>query len=307
MDQEHIRTFTLAGMIADAVGVPYEFLKRDTFHANAMVGHGTYDVPAGSWSDDSSLTLMLMATLTRGGSYDDYMRSLEAYVSAGAFTPSGEMFDIGNTTRQAVGNFVHGAPTLESGDPFESANGNGAIMRLSPLAITLLAESDAAVRRRTIMNWTAVTHRHERAMIGSVFYVELLRALLRELALPDALATVHEIVGQADFDSTELAYYEPLFAADFGQTPRAEIRSSGYVVDSLLAAVWLNFQFDDYRELVLAAVNLGEDTDTIAHIAALVLAARERQLALPEDWVNQLIMPDSINEMINNFVRQFST
>lgn len=84
MDQARIRTFTLAGMMADAVGVPYEFRQRDTFHATDMIGYGTYDVPAGSWSDDSSLTLMLMDTLTRGGSYDDYMRSLEAYALNGA-------------------------------------------------------------------------------------------------------------------------------------------------------------------------------------------------------------------------------
>lgn len=216
------------------------------------------------------------------------------------------MFDIGNTTRQALANFEHGTPALESGDASESANGNGTIMRLSPLAITLLTEPDTAVRRRTIVNWTAVTHRHERAMIGSVIYVELLRALLSGQALPEALVSVHQIVAGADFEPGELGYYAPLFTPDFGQTPREAIRSSGYVVDSLLAAVWLNFQFDDYRELVLAAVNLGEDTDTIAQLAALVLAARKPGLALPDEWIGGLIMPAKIQKIVHQFSLVFS-
>lgn len=300
-----IKTFIEAGMLADAFGVPYEFKSRDSFTATTMIGHGTYDMPIGSWSDDSSLTLILMQTMLEDKQYATFMHHAEDYMMHGAFTPNGEMFDIGATTRKAVINFAEGAAPLASGDRSEYANGNGGIMRVAPLAVTLLHEKDTAVRQATIENWTKLTHSHERSLVGSFIYVEFLRQCLLGSDLTEALCTVQAELEQTNYTPSEVALFDQIFAPDFAKTPRASIASSGYVVDSLLAAVWLNFHADDYESLILTAVNLGSDTDTIAQLAAHLFAATHHNLVLPRKWLQQLIMPDDIQHLINQFAQAY--
>jgi ADP-ribosylglycohydrolase len=137
--QQQIKNFLEAGMIADALGVPVEFEERDTYTVTRMQGHGTYNQPAGSWSDDSSLTICLAETLAQGGNPEVCMTKFVAYMDQGAYTPGGELFDIGNATRAAVIDFaVHGVPAVKAGGRSPWSNGNGALMRIAPLVFSSL-------------------------------------------------------------------------------------------------------------------------------------------------------------------------
>ena len=122
--------------VGDALGVPVEFMNRDTYEITDMIGHGTYDQHPGTWSDDTSLTLILIRHLYENSDLHELMTKMNQYRS-GYMTPYNECFDIGIATEQAIDRFMSGHEPETCGGTSESNNGNGALMRISPLAFTL--------------------------------------------------------------------------------------------------------------------------------------------------------------------------
>lgn len=302
--QAQITNFFEVSMIADALGVPVEFRPRDSYQLTGMTGHGTYDQPTGSWSDDSSLTLCLAETLTEGGGPTDLMNKFTAYL-AGDYTPRGVRFDIGGATSAAISRFnTQHVLATEAGSQSADANGNGALMRIAPLAFTLDG-LNWPERRAVITDYTTMTHGHERSIIASCLYVETLRALLAGTPLTEALKQADQWVQQADFHTAELAYFEGLLSPRFLATPREAIRSSGYVVDSLEAAVWCAGNATTVKDVILTAANLGEDTDTVAQIAACLYAAGHMDERAPAQWRLALIRTAQSQHIITAFAEQF--
>lgn len=238
--------------IGDALGVPFEFRARDTFECQGMVGFGTHEQPAGTWSDDTALLLATVDSVRRSGGIDadDLLLSFRRWFNEGAYTPDGKVFDYGNTTAEAL-RTGHGL----SG---EWNNGNGSLMRIAPLACFDI--SDDEVRAAS-----AVTHAHPISMEACVEFVRLLR----------------------DAFDYPIVTREKLRATLSG-TPRSAIGSSGYVLDTLLAAKWCLANTDSYRECVLAAVNLGDDTDTTACVAGALAGAVYGIDGIPNEWRNAL-------------------
>ena len=93
---------------------------------------------------------------------------------------------------------------------------------------------------------------------------------------------------------TELHFEDP---DTFEPAKRDEIKSTGYVVDTLEAAIWCLMNTSSYKECVLTAVNLGEDTDTVAAIAGGLAGALYGYDAIPKEWRDTLIKRDYIEEM----------
>ena len=85
----------------------------------------------------------------------------------------------------------------------------------------------------------------------------------------------------------------------FKDIPEKEIQSSGYVVDSLEAALWCFLNTDNYRDCVLKAVNLGYDTDSVACIAGSIAGAYFGDV--PEKWVECLRNRKLVDKIINAF------
>ena len=126
--------------VADALGVPVEFVDRETLHKNPvkdMRAYGTYNQPAGTWSDDTSMTLCLAESLVHGLDSSDIMRRFHLWLSQGQYTPYGVVFDVGNGTRNAINKFINGTDPLECGGKDEGDNGNGSLMRILPLSFYL--------------------------------------------------------------------------------------------------------------------------------------------------------------------------
>ena len=140
MFEEKVLGGILGFVAADALGVPVEFEDREELRLNPVIdmrGYGSYDVPAGSWSDDSSMTLCALESLTHGLDYDDMMSRFLRWADEGYMTPHGEVFDMGKTTREALLRYAQGIPALECGASSEWENGNGSLMRMLPVAFYL--------------------------------------------------------------------------------------------------------------------------------------------------------------------------
>jgi len=274
-------------VVGDALGVPVEFKSRDSFKVTDMIGYGTYNMPPGTWSDDSSMALATVESIGRLGhiSTEDIMQNFYRWVDESAFTPYGEMFDIGRATREAIQRYARGTAARKCGGKGEWDNGNGSLMRILPLAFT-------DCRYQTVNAVSSLTHAHEISLEACRIYISVARKLLKGKPL-------HNIVKSI---KPELPVYERLPKLDTLQ--RDEIKSSGYVVDTLEAALWCNLKTSSYRECVLMAVNLGEDTDTVAAIAgglAGIVYGVGREKGIPEEWINQIARKDWIQELCGKF------
>ena len=276
-------------IVGDACGVPVEFKKRDTFKVDCMTGYGTYNQPCGTWSDDSSMTLATMDSIARLGkiSPKDIMNSFYSWLEYGTYTPYGDVFDVGSTARAAIRRYSQGVPLKRCGGKTRMDNGNGSLMRILPLAFVECRDKDIA-------EISALTHAHEISKTACIIYITIVRGIMRGDSLKQAIAYG--------------AYYTDL--PEFGRLnnlqnlSRDEISSTGYVVDTLEAALWCLLHSDNYRDCILLAVNLGGDTDTIAAVTGGLAGLMWK---VPDDYISQLASLDTINEILGRFIQVASS
>jgi ADP-ribosyl-[dinitrogen reductase] hydrolase len=154
--------------VGDALGVPVEFKKRQTISNNPvteMIGNGTYDLPAGTWSDDSSLTFCLAEALTKGFDLNTIGQNFVKWYHNNFWTPRGNVFDIGNATSQAIDRLAAGIQPDLAGGFDASSNGNGSLMRISPLLFYLL-DKPVNERFEITKQVSSLTHGHIRSVIS---------------------------------------------------------------------------------------------------------------------------------------------
>ena len=228
--------------IGDALGVPYEFKRRGAFECKEMVGYGTHGQPEGTWSDDTSMTIATAKSIKdNDGKIDtrDMMDNFRIWAGSNGFNANNICFDIGIATGTALSTGVS-----QTG---EYDNGNGSLMRILPLVFVNCTDEE-------IRSVSAITHGHEISKQACVIYVHIARRLL-------AGEDIHDII-------PTLQYGEPFDRlCEINQLPEDEIKSSGFVVHTLEAALWVLAKYDNFRDTVLAAVNLGDDTDTTGAVA----------------------------------------
>lgn len=288
----------LGHAVGDALGVPVEFCTREelTHHpVTDMQGFGTYAVPRGCWSDDTSMALACLDSL-KEGRFDakDMMERFSRWYFEDWYTPTGETFDMGNICSMAIENFARGnTPPEKCGIVGELSNGNGSLMRIHPAVLWAWCCLDEGEWREKIDQISALTHAHERAKLGCRIYAEVLLALLdtpSKEAVFSALAKAKE----AFADSPEINHYQRIFAPDFAELSKDMIESSGYVVHTLEAALWCLLNTKSYEECVLCAVNLGDDTDTTAAVAGGLAGALYGLAGLPWRWISALKKQEDI-------------
>lgn len=286
--------------VADAVGVPVEFCGREALARKPvtdMQGFGTHAQPPGTWSDDTSMTLCLLDSLSHGVDYGDIMQRLSAWLFEAQYTPYDEVFDVGNTSRDAIVRFKGGAEPLSCDGAGEYDNGNGALMRILPLVFELhftygerFFENEAAVD--LINNISALTHAHMRSLIACGLYLSVADMLMGgmqlkyaiELGLGNGLTYYNAHPEYA----RELAHFKRLTEEGFARRSEDDIKSSGYVVDTLEAAIWCLLNSCSYEECVLRAVNLGNDTDTVAAVAGGLAGMHYGYESIPAKWLAKI-------------------
>lgn len=167
-----IKAVMLGHAIGDALGVPVEFCERDELSANPvtdMVGYGTYPYPEGCWSDDTSMSLAALDSLASSKlNFDDIMVKFGEWYYDDEYTPTGEMFDVGNTCSYAIDNyFAYHKPVEECGLAGEHSNGNGSLMRIHPFVLYAYANQMSVDEwLGVIVKASALTHAHDRSKIG---------------------------------------------------------------------------------------------------------------------------------------------
>jgi ADP-ribosylglycohydrolase len=305
--KDKVKAVMIGHAVADALGVPVEFLTREKLDENPvtdMRGFGTHKVPAGAWSDDTSMALCTLQALVEYGiDYDSVMLNFAQWCYRDGFTSTGVMFDIGVGCCVAIDYYVTcGKSYLECGRRGERDNGNGSLMRIHPVVL-YLAEKDMPIEEKIeiVHTMSALTHAHDRSKIGCGIYAFVLWELLKNptmSALNDGLAKAKAFYQGQD----EFTYYARIFEPNFAQTPRDLIKSTGYVVDTLEASIWCVLTTNSYKEATLKAVNLGEDTDTVGAVAGGLAGALYGYEAIPKEWRETLLKREYIEEMCDKLV-----
>ncbi len=295
--------------IGDALGVPVEFTSREKLKESPvteMRGNGTHHQPKGTWSDDTSMALCLAESLAAEDiDYDDIMNKFCDWWIRGDYTPHGYAFDIGGATGRALSRYREGTAPMLCGGNAERDNGNGALMRILPAAYLVYGLS--LERGMDIVhNLTALTHAHPRTLIASGIYIRICTALLGRKgpanAVARALAECRDYYQASPYEA-ELKHFDRLMNG-IAHVPVEDIRSTGYVVDTLEAAVWCLLKTRSYRDCVLCAVNLGEDTDTVAAVAGGMAGIYYGMRGIPTEWMQSLARPDIIEKVCGSLQRK---
>ncbi|MDO7851898.1 ADP-ribosylglycohydrolase family protein [Hymenobacter convexus] len=309
------RAALLGLAVGDALGVPVEFLSRVARRQDPVTGmraYGTHRQPAGTWSDDSSLTFCLAETLAQPGGRNgmpdlvDFAQRSINWLYQSYWTATGETFDVGNATRTAIGRLQRGIEPIKAGPNSESDNGNGALMRILPLAFHEIwrAENlDLSAAWALTEAVASVTHGHPRSTLGCFLYLLVARGLLVGLAPAEAYhqARAEGYNWLQTFAKGPIFYEWPKYGAVLHGTlpdrPESAISSSGYVVDTLEAALWCLLRHDTYAATVLAAVNLGDDTDTTGAVAGGLAGLAYGEAAIPAEWLAVLARRADVEDL----------
>lgn len=307
---------TLSGLIGlcvgDALGVPVEFTSRAERIKSpviSMQGYGTWDVPPGTWSDDSSLTFCLAECLCNGFSLDSIAKSFSRWYDEAYWTAHGEVFDIGNTTFLAIVNYKQGTPPLQAGGISENSNGNGSLMRILPMAYCYKSLSFAELITR-VHQVSCITHAHIRSQIACGIYISIAVCLLQgvdpQTAYLQGLENIRQIYSTPEYEE-EIPHLKRVFSSEIHKLPLEEIRSSGYVVDTLEASLWCLLNSSSYAEAVLTAVNLGGDTDTTAAVSGGLAGIYYGVENIPSEWVEQIARKQDIMSLAERLATAVDT
>ena len=293
-------------VIGDAFGVPVEFMSRHELLKNPvtkMIGNGTYNLPAGTWSDDTSMMIATIDSINSKQKIDltDIALKFVAWKNHASYTALGELFDIGNTCAKAINNFEETHNPYTCGLKDNNANGNGSLMRILPIAYYAVEKrlKDNEILE-VVKDVSSLTHAHEISIMGCYIYVRYAMFLLNGKDKYSAYSMIKSIDYTMFSEETRAAYQRSLLG-DISKLTINDISSSGYVVDSLESAIWVTLQSENFKEAIIGAVNLGSDTDTIGAITGGLSGIIYGDELIPEDWKNTIARKEYLLDIFEEF------
>ena len=312
-------------VIGDALGCPVQYSNRETISQHPvtdMIGYGTFNLPAGSWTNASSLTLAILDSIRMTDKLDlnHIMDNFVSWMYDGDFTPFGHAFDIGRGTMQAIKAYKQHRNPHQCGSYDEQSN-NGSLMHIMPACIYCyeqgLSDQDAI---REIHDVGSLTHAHIRSNIACGLYYFMVKAIISGKAfalkdrLQEGLDNGFSYYEKALSDYENLEHYHRLRnLSKFAETRERDIRSSGYVVDTLEAAVWSLLVTDSFESALLKAVNLGDDSNTVGAVTGGLaglgyslsnlfgVKSKWIDAIQRKEWIEQLC--DEVNDRIEQRVK----
>ena len=296
--QDRFRGCLLGLAVGDAVGTAVEFRSRGSFTpVDDMTGGGPSNLKPGQWTDDTSMALCLAESLVlkRGFDPGDQMDRYVRWFRKGHLSSTGACFDIGNATSTALRHYerTH-EPFSGSTDPRSA--GNGSIMRLAPIPMFYYPDPEQAVFHAGESSRT--THGSRECVDACRLYSLMLVNTLggkpkdRILCVPDTA-----IPGLSP-------KIEAIARCEYKDKPETGIRGSGYVVDSLEAALWSFLMTGNFRDAILKAVNLGDDADTTAAVCGQIAGAYYGQSGIPPGWLAKLCMREEITAFADQLMTE---
>jgi len=293
-EQARFRGALLGLACGDAVGTTVEFQPRGTFEpVTDMVGQGPFHLQAGQWTDDTSMALCLATSLVEMGKFDpaDQMKRYCNWMNNGYLSSTGHCFDIGVTTAGALRYYLATGNPYSGPTDLQSA-GNGSIMRLAPASLFFYPDIAAAIHFGGESSRT--THGAAEAVDACRLFSALLCKALAGEPKELILFGTHFPAG---VDVALSPKIQALAEGIYRDKRASAIVANGYVVNSLEAALWSFWSTDNFRDAILAAVNLGDDADTTAAVCGQLAGAYYGESGIPKTWLTHLTMLTEIKAL----------
>lgn len=291
--------------VGDALGVPVEFESREYLKkkpVTKMGSGGVHDQGIGVWSDDSSLTFCLAESIIEGYDIHNLANKFIKWKNEGYWTATGEVFDIGNTTRQSIINLSKGVNPTLAGGLVEIDNGNGSLMRILPLVI-LLKDLSMENRFNLVKEVSSITHAHNRSVISCFYYLEFALQIMEgkdKFEIYENLKiSVSDFMNSNVIYSNELIHFDRLLKGNIHELEEDAILSGGYVIQTLEASIWCLLTSDNYEDTVLKAINLGDDTDTTGAVTGGLAGIMHGFVSIPKTWAASIRKRNKINKLIH--------
>jgi ADP-ribosylglycohydrolase len=300
-------------IVGDALGVPYEFRTKEEMKSNPcidMIGYGTYNLPKGTWSDDSSLTLATVDALIEGYSLNIMAKNFLKWLSDGEYAPYGRAFDVGGTTLTALFNLKNGMNPRESGAGGENNISNGSLMRILPIPLCyslkyLNNEITLEKILEKVHEVSSITHSHPRVLIACGIYslavLNILKGEDKKTAYFNSILLSKKYYSSNKRFKSELIHFDRVLSGNIIELNEDELCGSGYVIDTLETSLWAFLNSNSYKDGVLKAINIGDDTDTCGAIAGGLCGVYYGYSSIPKEWIDSLARKDWIDELIEKF------
>lgn len=294
--------------VGDALGAAVEFKSPGSF--KPVTGYragGPHGLPAGAWTDDTSMALALADSLgCVGWDLNDQAHRYVQWWRHGKYSVNGTCFDIGITTQQALSRFERTGDATTSGDTSGRASGNGSIMRLAPVPIRYahLFPDQLDELIKYCVESSRPTHASPQCLSACTYFGLVLAGLIHGVDRDEVLDPTWTHLAQ-------LKRFQPLHPeilhvaeGSFREKKPPEIKGSGYVVKSLEAALWAFHDARDFREAVLRAVNLGDDADTTGAVCGQLAGAYWGESGIPAEWLEGLARKEMIEDALARCVEK---
>ena len=294
--------------IGDALGVPAEFKSREElkqYPITDMIGNGTHNVPAGTWSDDTSMTLATIHSIIETGTINtnDIADKFIKWLKNAEYTATNEVFDVGRTTLHSLERYeLKQDEAVNCGGNGEYDNGNGSLMRILPIAYYIYNKhiKDDNKIYELVRDVSSITHAHEISVLGCYIYTRYCLLLLDGKDKFEAYKEIKQLNYEM-FSEYSLNKYRRILQDDISNISVDSISSSGYVVSTLEAVMWSFLKTEDYNTAILKAVNLGDDTDTVAAITGGLLGMYYGSISIKANWKTTLKNCMYLIDLCNKF------
>nr|WP_230379973.1 ADP-ribosylglycohydrolase family protein [Kaistella gelatinilytica] len=311
--KENIKSALFGVAVGDALGVPVEFKSREIISRNPvkdMIGFGTYNLPPGTFSDDSSLTFCLAEALTQEFDLKVIGQNFVKWVQENYWTARGNVFDIGIATREAINRLAKNERPDLAGGSEVSSNGNGSLMRILPLLFYII-DKPVDERYQITKQVSSITHGHIRSVIACFYYLEFARQLISQIdkfeIYKNLQREIPEFLTSISINQKEISFFDRLLSEDIFELPEENILSTGYVIHTLEASIWCLLTTKNYKDATLKAVNLGEDTDTTAGVTGGLAGLLYGFQNIPENWIQQLARKEDIENLAERLSEKMKT
>src|SRR5687767_6502917 len=294
----------LLGLAAgDALGTTLEFRAPGTFKPiDDMTGGGPFNLRPGEWTDDTSMALCLAESLIECGESDpvDQLARYVRWKREGYHSSNGRCFDIGGTVRAALARFERYSEPW-SGSTGEMSAGNGSTMRLAPVPLFFASMPEIAIARSADSSRT--THGAKEAIDSCRYLAGLIIGALQGKSKDELLVPLFTPVPDLWEREPLAPKVKAVAAASFLEREPPDIRGSGYVVESLEAALWAFAKSRSFEHGALLAVNLGDDADTTGAVYGQIAGAYYGVEGIPERWRSKLAKLATLESFARRLMR----
>lgn len=305
--REKMRSGVYGYLIGDAVGVPYEFCTSEKLRRLEKIdmippkkfNRSHKEVKPGTWSDDGAQMLCMLASLmeSRNFNINNLAKKLLAWHEKGYMAVNQKVFDVGTQTLRSLREYSKSKNPLTSGLVVKKGRGNGSLMRVFPLG--LYNDDERKIVEYAHLQ-SMITHGDIVPQVCCAFYSLWVRETAKGGSIKEAYEKSVDKLLKIYEEEKEYLYYfsERLRPLDYS----IKGKGTGCVLDTLRSVRDMLFEHNNYKEVIINAVLLGNDTDTVAAIAGGIAGIHYGFEAIPEDWLRLLKGKNIVEKLLSNYV-----